>query len=348
MSFRRHVVIIALVLGVGVTGCSRPLAEAGVIASVSRTPVVDPGPGFPADLNDASLRRMYADWWGFIAFHDEDQSENIIGFSDMMEFRHTQKSQYADTPRGRLERELDMHYIRWERGQPESPEDLLALLAAAEAIPIYNGDLAAHLWRDALVLPAPIELIERIDRHLRVVFALQRGAMVLGAVNNRRGNPVPVPAGLAAAAASVFPGIDLGAWDTYGSMLLKVERGRVVLTRHGVSTELAVGDLLTLARLDIVSIRAATTLRHSLLGAFPIPEGAVLTGANVREFLRPPQREHVTRLVAAMRGGDREARAAVEVMLPAAHQAISDEYRARPLGAGENNAYLLLHRFGRE
>ena len=320
-----------------------------MIAPVSRAPVVDPGPGFPAELNDAALRRMYADWWGFIAFHDEDQSKDIGGFSDMMEWRHTQKPQYVDSPRGRLERELDMHYVRWERGQPESSEDLLALLAAAEAVPIYNEHLAAHLWRDALALrPAPIVLLGRIDRHLRVVFALQRGATVMGAVTDRRGNPVPVPAGLAAAAASVFPGIDVGVWDTYGSMLLTMERGRVVLTRHGIITELAAGDLLRLARLDIVSVRADSTLRHPLLGAFPIAAGAVLTGANVREFLLPPQREHVTRLVAAMRGGDREARAAVEAMLPAAHQAIRDEYRARPLGAGENNVYLLLRRFGGE
>lgn len=59
-----------------------------------------------------------------------------------------------------------------------------------------------------------------------------------------------------------------------------------------------------------------------------------MTAWTVPRSLVPAQRAQVTRLVVAMRAGDRQARATVEAMLPAAHQILHEHYDRAPVGAG--------------
>lgn len=221
--------------------------------------------GFPAQLDDAALGPMFERRQGFAstAFFSEFERSGAMYFSDLMDHQRLPATHYERTSIGRLEYEVDAHYLRWRADAPETATTLLALLHAAEASPLHDWELAAHLWRHAREIePAPVEVFERLDHHFRVVRALHLGAAITGPVTrDYKAGVTEVPAGLAAAAASAYP--DAGSFDSYGGLPLTVVEGR----------------------------------------------------------------------------------ATVEAMLPAAHQILHEHYDRAPVGAGDSNAYEIMHVF---
>ncbi len=320
-------------------------------------PVVAVAQEFPAGLDDAALAHMVAWGRGFTleAFFAEDSAEGLPVGLDLINHQMPLSDHHEDTPEGRLLREADAHYRRYSAGLPETSATLVALLDAAEAVPLYDMGLVAHLWRDGRALAsAPVTLFARLDRHARILKALRLAAKVTGPV--RRGSRIltegmpgwdmEVPPGLTAAARMKFAEADAGAWDTSGTLLLHLAEGTAVLVRRGTAVELAPGAAVELRRLDAVRApRTPALLRHAILGDVLVPAGSEVTAWNVSGLLTDLQRGAIRRLVAAMRDGDREARATVEAMLPAAHWAISESLESRPVGDGENDFYNLLPRF---
>ena len=306
-------------------------------------PVVAVAQEFPAGLDDVALAHMVAWGRGFTleAFFAEDSAEGLPVGLDLMNHQMPLSEHHEDTPEGRLLREADAHYRRYSAGLPETSATLVALLDAAEAVPLYDMGLVAHLWRDGRALAsAPVTLFARLDRHARILKALRLAA---------RGSRIAtdwVSPGLAAAARLKFADADAGAWDTSGTLLLHLAEGTAVLVRRGTAVELAPGAAVELRRLDAVRApRTPALLRHAILGDVLVPAGSEVTAWNVSGLLTDLQRGAIRRLVAAMRDGDREACATVEAMLPAAHWAISESLESRPVGDGENDFYNLLPRF---
>ena len=305
--------------------------------------------GFPAQLDDAALGPMYERRQGFAfsAFFSEFERSGAMYFSDLMDHQRLPATHHERTSIGRLEYEVDAHYLRWQADTPETATTLLALLHAAEASPLYDWELAAHLWQHARrIEPAPLEVFERLDHHFRVVRALHLGAAITGPVTrDYKADVTEVPAGLAAAAASAYPDADAGSFDSYGGLPLTVVEGRVVLIHRGVERSVLAGESFQLRRLDVLRAPGEAILRHEVLGEIAVRSGSEMTAWNFPRFLVPAQRAQVARRVVAMRAGDRQARATVEAMLPAAHLVLHEYYDQTPDDAGDSNAYEIMHVF---
>lgn len=295
--------------------------------------------GFPPALDDVALMHMYeyGEGFAFTAFFEEDDGLRL--WSDLLDHQRRLADEYDDTPEGRLERQVDAHYRRFRAQQPETAVTLLELLDAAEAVPLYDVRLVAHLWRHGRTLsPAPVDLFARLDRHVRVVRAVQLGGEVTGPALRmpmviwQQGPIEPlwawgrvhVPAGLAAAARQAFPAADAARWDNECLLPLSLTEGAGVLVRRGSARQLAPGEALELRRLDVLRAPEAVTLQHAVLGDIHLPARSELTAWNVRDFLTDEQREAVRLLVKRMLAADREARATFEAMLPAAQWALRD------------------------
>jgi len=308
--------------------------------------------GFPALLDDAALRQMYERRQGFAfeAFYSEREHSGRFWSDLMVDHQRMPALHYEATPLGRLDREVDAHYLRWASHTPESAETLLAFIHAAEAALYYDWELAAHLWLHARQLqPAPVAVLERLDHHMRVNRSLHLGAAVTGPVTwFEEIGAILVPPGLADAAARAFPDADAGTFDTYGALPLTVTQGRVVLVHRGIEQTLTEHEGLLLRRLDVIRVPAAATLRHAVLGDLPVAAGSEITAWNLPQFLLPAQRAQVKQLVAAMRRGDGDALATGEAMLPAAYWELHHSYTANPAGFGSSPAYLLLLKFDGE
>lgn len=285
-------------------------------------------PGFPAQLDDAAVAVMVERRQGFVYSAFFSERDWLRGFSDLLEHQRMPRTHHAATPLGRLEREVDAHYLRWSLHTPETAATLLALLNAAEATLLYDWELGAHVWTHARELqPAPVAVFERLDHHFRVLYALHLGTAIVGPVtmDNLTG-VVEVPPGLAAAAARAFPGADAGHFDSEATLALSVLRGRVVLLHRGVEQVVTEGEGLLLRRLDVLRVPAAATLGHAVLGAIEVAAGSEITAGNASTLLLPGQRERVAQLLAAMRGPDSEARMTVEAMLPFAYPWVRANY----------------------
>ncbi|MBK9754540.1 MAG: hypothetical protein IPO88_13740 [Nannocystis sp.] len=304
-------------------------------------PVPAVTPGFPARLDDAALATMVElrEGFAFSAFFSEREWSQA--FNDLMEHQRMPRTHHAATPLGRLEREVDAHYLRWSLHTQESAATLLALLNAAEAALLYDWEIAAHVWTHARELePAPVAVLEGLDHYFRVIRALHIGAAITGPVmRDKKTGVIEVPPGLAAAAAHGFPDADAGSFDSEGALALSVLRGRVVLLHRGVEQVVTAGEEFFLRRLDVVRVPAAATLGHSVLGEIEVAAGSEITAGNASRLLLPGQRELVAQLVAAMRGPGSDAYRSVEAMLPFAYPRIRANYMDYP---GESSRMMML------
>ena len=295
---------------------------------------------FPDGLTDADLQRAYS----WIAprtlhryFYPEAMGEvaGSVPIGDMGEHPLPAMREPDEEMRRRgevLQAAIDAHRRTAHLG-PTAAE-LLALLDAAEALSVYDEWFAGHLWRHARTLrPAPVALLARIERHLRIVHALtmaqaSTGPLEFSAWRSKAGPPpgwqrLRVPPGLVAAAREAFKqGADAGTWESEASLELTVARGEVVLIKRAGETRIAAGAPLRLRRLDVVRAPAAAVLRHPTLGELALPAGAELGAWNVAQFLDRAARAWVQGRLRAVLDGEATAVTELEAVLPAAHEAI--------------------------
>ena len=243
---------------------------------------------------------------------------------------------------------------------PVTVTELLGLLDAAEAANVYDEWFAGHLWRHARTLrPAPVALLARIERHLRIVHALvlgqaSTGPLEFSAWRSKAGPPpgwqrLQVPLGLVAAAREAFKqGADAGTWESEATLELTVARGEPVLVRRAAETKLAAGAPLRLRRLDVVRAPAAVVLRHPTLGELVLPAGAELTAWNVARFLDAAGRAWVQGRLRAALDGESAALTELEAVLPAAQEAMRamlPEAEARDAGGRAAALRMLLQAY---
>lgn len=316
---------------------------------------------FPEGLDDAGLQRVY-NWIEPRTLHryfepgpagevtsdgSPGAAEPLPPQADPIEARHQ--------PGEAFKTALEVHL----RGQSAVTE-LLGLLDAAEAAGIHDEWFAGHLWRHARTLrPAPVALLARIERHLRIVHALvlgqaSTGPLEFSAWRSKAGPPpgwtkLRVPAGLVAAAREAFKqGADAGTWEAEAVLELTVARGEPVLVRRAAETRLSAGAPLRLRRLDVVRAPAAVVLRHPTLGELQLPAGAELTAWNVARFLDAAGRAWVQGRLRAALDGESAALTELEAVLPAAQEAIRAavvEAEARDTGGRAAALRMLLQAY---
>lgn len=237
---------------------------------------------------------------------------------------------------------LAAHFDRRGRGEAETIAELDALLAAAEAWPLYDEFFAGYVWlramqaRDAEAdAGAQAALLARIERHLRVAHALLRASAETGRVEfsawrskaapPRGWSDVRVPAGLGDAALRLYPETDAGAWASEGTLALVVAGERpVTLRRAGQAIAIAPGGALTLRRLDLLEVGAGgdAQVRHPTLGVIRLPAGAAVSAWGLASRLDAAAEATLRRLVDGAIGGDEAAIEALQAVLPAAHRLI--------------------------
>ncbi|RTL04498.1 MAG: hypothetical protein EKK62_16225 [Acidimicrobiia bacterium] len=312
-------------------------------------PVVAVEQGFPVNLDDATLQRVY-NWIAPRELHLHLRCEALAegGPSDPL------------PPLGRADEAMHRRAAELQRAIEDhrrpgvTAVELLALLDAAEAVGVYDEWLAGHLWRHARTLrPAPILLLARIERHLRIVHALvlaqaSVGPLEFSAWRSKAGPPpgwtgLTVPAGLVAAAREAFAGgADAGTWASEATLELTVVSGDVTLIQRASETWILVGGALRLRRLDVVRASTATVLRHPALGELRLPAGVELTAWNVAQFLGAEGRAWVQARVRAALDGESRAVTELEAVLPAAHEAIRATLAAEGRDLGERGAPLRM------
>lgn len=251
------------------------------------------------------------------------------------------------------------HLAARRAGQLSGAAELLALLDAAEAVPLYDGWLAAYVWRRAA--PAAMSaaertrLLARIERHARVVHALVKAQIEAGPVEftawrskaapPREWKSVHVPDGLLRAATSMYPTSDAGTWETAATLPLTVARGEVELIRRGAATPVPAGSAVTLRRLDMLRAQGPATLRHHELGDMSLGAGATVTAWDVGERLDAAGKAKVRASVEAALAGDEAALKRLETILPAAHAMIREAVAAKPEAKGAAGLRMLLALF---
>lgn len=307
---------------------------------------------FPANLSDETLRVMYG-WIEPRGLWRRMSPGGTLELGDEVTF--------GVKPLGAMKEfkaQVEAFNRRQQAGEAETATTLTALLAAAEAVPLYDAWLAGFVWLRARGLrPAPVALLARVERHMRVTHALvlaqaSTGPVEFTAWRSKAAPPVGwrgamrVPAGLAAAAKKAFDdGADAGQFETAAALSLTVAQGSPVLVRRAVETPLAVGKAVRLRRLDVLRAPAGATLRHATLGPLTLPAGAEVTAWSVGEYLGPEARAQVRGWIDAALGGDAAALNSLEAVLPAAHAAIREAERARPDAPGAANLRTLLTAF---
>jgi hypothetical protein len=251
------------------------------------------------------------------------------------------------------------HLAARQAGRLSGAAELLALLDAAEALPLYDGWLAAYVWRRAA--PAAMsatertQLLARLERHARVVHALVKAQIEAGPVEftawrskaapPREWKSVRVPGGLLSAAGKMYPTIDAGTWETAATLPLTVARGEVELIRRGVSTRVPAGSAVTLRRLDVLRAGGPATLRHADLGDMSLGAGATLTAWDAGERLDAAGKAKVRASVEAALAGDEAALKRLEAILPAAHATIREAVAGKPEAKGAAGLRMLLALF---
>lgn len=290
-------------------------------------PVVAVEQEFPEALDDAGLQQAY-NWIAPRSLHQHFAGEQ--GGAGSLPL----PSPRSLDPALRERSEALAAAIGAHLGGAVAGADLLALLDAAEAASVYDEWLAGHLWRHARTLrPAPVALLARLERHLRVVHALALGQASTGplefsAWRSKAGPPpgwqrLQVPPGLVAAAREAFKqGADAGTWESEATLELSVARGEVTLVRRGAELRLAAGAPLRLRRLDVVRAPAGAALRHAALGELALPPGAELTAWNAAQFLDAAAQAWVEARLQAALAGESAALTELERVLPAAQAAI--------------------------
>lgn len=307
---------------------------------------------FPADLSDASLTAMYDRMGGDRL--DVEWMLSRVGryggseaYGGLEEWGATGSDFVA---------EATAYEQRRERGEAESGATLLALVVAAEAVPLFDERFAGHVWRLARACePGPDVLFARLERHLRVVHALARAEQDVGRIKfatyrSKSGPPAgfqwaAVPRGLTAAARDAFATADAGTWEKEATLSLRVATGSVVLVRRGVETTISAGEGVRLRRLDVIRSPTVATLEHETLGGLLLRRGDALTAWNAPEFLLPLARARVEDLVASALAGDERAPQRLLAVLPAAHQAIRAGLRTYPIARGATTLHAVLERF---
>lgn len=242
---------------------------------------------------------------------------------------------------------LRAHVEARRAGRAQTAAELLALLGAAEALPVYDAWLAGYVWRMSAGAAGPrAELMARIERHLRVHHALLKGQVETGPVEftawrskaappaGWRGGLV-VPRGLLAAARAAYPQADAGTWETAGTLVLEVIRADgLALVRRGQRVALTPGQVVTLRRLDLLEARGPALLRHAALGELSFGAGASASAWDVGERLGAAGVARVQAQVDAALAGDAAALRWLEGVLPAAHAAIRRAVAQRPDAPG--------------
>jgi MoaA/NifB/PqqE/SkfB family radical SAM enzyme len=261
---------------------------------------------------------------------------------------------------------LEEHLDRRERGEPETPGELVGLLNVAEQLPTYSPVLAAYLWRRARELEPPANddgrfaidrahLYLRLHHHLRVVDALARAVAVTGPITYRpwiskaapTGQRPLLPASLVDALRKAWSERDdAGPWDRVGADVvlewaqsdpapLVVGGGRVQAATRGKSVRLR--------RLDLVFARAPVSVRGPGTLEFSLPAGAELGLDRLAERLPTAARAELDDLVARAAAGEIEAEGRVEAILPWAQASIRARLAADPgqAGAGKLKMWLV-------
>jgi hypothetical protein len=251
------------------------------------------------------------------------------------------------------------HLAARQAGRLSGAAELLGLLDAAEAVPVYDGWLAAYVWRRAA--PAAMsatergQLLARIERHARVVHALVKAQIEAGPVEfsawrskaapPREWKSIRVPDGLLGAATKIYATIDAGTWETAATLPLTVARGEVELIRRGEPTRAPAGSAVTLRRLDVLRASGPATLRHPELGDMSLGAGATLTAWDAGERLDAAGKAKVRATVEAALAGDEAALKRLEAILPAAHAAIREAVAGKPEAKGAAGLRMLLALF---
>lgn len=337
---------------------SQQLAQEPGERPAAPEPVVAVERGFPADLDDATLQRVY-NWIAPRELHSYvecwvvgDPPGPNIPLGGM---RERGLPPLHDPDEATMRRVAELARAIEDHRRPDvTAVELLALLDAAEAMGVYDEWLAGHVWRHARTLrPAPVALFARIERHLRIVHALALGQASVGPIEfsawrSKAGPPrgwtrITVPTGLVAAARAAFEkGADAGTWASEATLELAVVSGDVRQIERASETWILVGGSLWLRRLDVVRVSTATVLRHPALGELRLPAGAELTAWNVAQFLDADGRAWVQGRVRAALDGESRAVTELEAVLPAAHAAIRAALAGDGRELGERAAPLRM------
>ncbi len=317
--------------------------------------VVASPPDFPDTLDAAAIERRYR-WIEPRRLHVYFEGEAADAPRSVEPVPAPGDLALADAV-GRLLLMIGLHVARAWANEPPLADAMIDLLDGAESLHLFDEWLAGHLWRHARTLsPAPVVLLGRLERHLRVVHAqalaeAETGPIEITAWRSKAGPPPGwtgrvVPAGLAAAARAAFlRGADAGTWASESVLPLRVSAGAATLVRGGQEVALAVGTTLTLRRLDVVRTGAGARLVHATLGELTLPAGGELTAWSAASRLGEAAREALRARVEAALAGDAAALAELEAVVVAAHPAIRAAVERRPDGPGAPGLRMLLVAF---
>lgn len=263
----------------------------------------------------------------------------------------------TDGPSAAFARLLVAHLDRRERGAPDTPAELLALLDAAERAPLFDTGLAAYLFHrtepDEASSVGRRALFARLDAHIRVAEALRTGAQRSGKIELTpwRSKAAPpddwsdriiLPTSLVDAAREALKTSSAATFRKSASVFFRVAEGEVVLhTEHGPETKRK-GDAFVLERLQTLTCAATCRLAHPAQGTLELPAGTEASSYDLPRFLEPKAQAALGALVEKAANGDTAALGKLEPMIALAHRFVRARIAQTPAAPALPALQMLL------
>jgi hypothetical protein len=252
--------------------------------------------------------------------------------------------------------------------------DLLAALAAAERVGIYDHWLNAFLWRRSATVgdkedrETVVQLYARLNLHARVTNTLIRAQARVRPVYQpprawmgKGGRP---PLGwdggggvskdalndMMRAAKELHATSDTGTWKRDGLALMKLgkDSARPTLIRGGKKRVLTPEETVRLGRLDLLETPAgdkAVELEHAWVGSIKLPGGRLTTVWDLARHLSDDAMKKARETVREALANDEDAADKLEQALPLVHAVIREELKRSPDAKGAPRLRLILALF---
>ena len=257
---------------------------------------------------------------------------------------------------GLLSARLSSHATRREQGRADSALDLISLLDAAEALPVYDPAFVGYLWKrsqPATDAASRLALYRRLYEHLRIVSSLRAAEAVTGKVElsawRSKAAPPPdfegrvlVPAGLLAAAKSALPTTSAEEWARSAALSFTLLRGELSLHRPGKAERVALGKRFALGRLDLIASVGPCTISHPALGEIVLPAATEASLLDLSGLLSAAVDDRLRGLVTRTALGERPALTELSPLVAAAHAHIRARLKEHPGEPGSGALEMLL------